>query len=140
MAKQVEEVLGRLYNLKFEPGYFERLEQLMNELRQCEDAQFALEPVLRFIEAHPDQDLGAPGPLVHFVEEFYKDGYEQLLLESVARRTTSLNVWMLNRLVNGSEGAEKQRYLLAMRALAADERAAPDVRALAQEFLSDAGG
>lgn len=136
MAKQVKEVLDRLYNLRFESRYLERLEELTDELRQCAEARFAVEPVLRFIEAHPDQDLGAPGPLVHFLEEFYNGGYEQLLLESVARKATALNLWMLNRVINGSEGTEKDSYVNAMRAVAVDERANPELRDLAREFLS----
>jgi len=136
MAKRINNVLERLHALGFEPGYLERLEELAEELRECEDAQLAVEPVLRFIEAHPDEDLGAPGPLVHFVEEFYKNGYEPLLLESVARKPTTLNVWMLNRLINGSKGAEKEMYVTVLKAIAGDEHAAPDVQALAREFLS----
>ena len=136
MAKITKDVLDGLHTLSFEPGYLEKLEELAEELRECEDAHLAVEPVLRFIEEHPDEDLGAPGPLVHFVEEFYSRGYEKLLLESVTRRATPLNVWMLNRLINGAEGAEQEEYLTVLKRIASDERSAPDVQALALEFLS----
>jgi hypothetical protein len=39
-----------------------------------------VEPILRFMEAHGDLDYGPPGALVHFVERFYRQGYEGLLL------------------------------------------------------------
>ena len=39
----------------------------------------AVEPILRFMENHPDVDYGTPGPLVHFVETF--PNYEEKLIE-----------------------------------------------------------
>ena len=49
----------------------------------------AVEPILQFMENHPDVDLGTPGALVHFAEEFYRHGYEEKLLESLSRRPVS---------------------------------------------------
>jgi hypothetical protein len=92
--------------------------------------------VLRFIENHPDEDLGAPGPLVHFVERFYRRGYEDQLVESVRRRPTELNLWMLNRLINGSEGLEKERYATLMQDIVDDFSRPRRIRELAAEFLA----
>ena len=76
----------------------------------------AIEPILRFIEMHPELDYGMPGPLVHFLENFYLSGYEDALIESVSRRPTALTVWMLNRVLNGIREPAKRRVLLqAMR-------------------------
>lgn len=44
-----------------------------------------IEPILRFMEEHPEIDFGAPGPLVHFMETFYKKGYEQRLIDSTKK-------------------------------------------------------
>jgi len=59
----------------------------------------AVEPILRFMENHPDLDYGTPGPLVHFVETF--PNYEEKLFESVERQPTPNTVGMLNRVING---------------------------------------
>jgi hypothetical protein len=59
----------------------------------------AVEPILRFMENHPDVDYGTPGPLVHFVETF--PNYEEKLIESVERQPTPNTVGMLNRMING---------------------------------------
>jgi hypothetical protein len=136
MSKHLNKILYELHNFRFEPGYLNRLEELMDELRQCDDAVLAVEPVLQFVETHSDEDLGAPGPLVHWLEEYYKMGYEDLLVASIQRRPTPLNVWMLNRLINGSEGTEKDRYLSLMREVADSVAVALDVRELAEEFLT----
>jgi hypothetical protein len=75
----------------------------------------AVEPILQFMENHPDVDLGTPGALVHFSEEFHRHGYEEKLLESISRRPVSHTIWMLNRLINGTKvPATRQRYVDAM--------------------------
>jgi hypothetical protein len=74
-----------------------------------------IEPILRFMEDHPDLDYGLPGPLVHFVEKFFLNGYdvyEKKLLESVDRRPTSMNVWMVNRVLNVTKEPQKRTALL----------------------------
>ena len=48
----------------------------------------SVEPILLFMEKHPTLDYGMPGPLVHFLEEFYRKGYEEKLIESVSRKPT----------------------------------------------------
>jgi hypothetical protein len=70
-----------------------------------------VEPILRFMEEHPDLDYGTPGPLVHLVERFNPD-YEEKLIESVGRRPMDTNVWMLCRLLNGTEEPAQRGLLL----------------------------
>lgn len=73
----------------------------------------AVTPLLELMERPPMDDFGMPGAIVHFVERFYKNGYEELLIESVKRRPTMHTVWMLNRVMNGSEN--KNDYLEIMK-------------------------
>lgn len=44
-----------------------------------------VEPILEIISTNPSVDFGMPGDLVHFVEKFYKKGYEELLIDSVKK-------------------------------------------------------
>jgi hypothetical protein len=71
-----------------------------------------VEPVLRFMEDHPDLDFGMPGPLVHFVERFHRTRYEAKLIESVERKPTSHTVWMLKRLLNGTHDTAERKRLV----------------------------
>jgi hypothetical protein len=73
-----------------------------------------VEPILRFMEEHSAINFGAPGPLVHFVERFYRNGYEDKLVESVQRRPTWHTVWMLNRVINGTKIPEVKQRLMAV--------------------------
>jgi len=71
-----------------------------------------VEPILRFMEGHPLLDFGTPGPLVHYLEGFYGNGYEERLIESIKRQPTSHTAWMLNRIINGTEESTRKRLLI----------------------------
>ena len=73
----------------------------------------SIDPILEFMEAHPDLDYGMPGALVHFVEEYYQKGYEERLINSVSRKPTMLTVWMLNRVINGTQEPAKKEVLIS---------------------------
>ena len=85
--------------------------QLTEELSNLPDGLDAIDPILKLMERNPDFDFGCPGPLVHFVETFYKKGYEDRLCISIRRRPTPLTLWMLNRIINGCEANSKSRYV-----------------------------
>lgn len=92
--------------------------------------------LLRFMEEHPNLDFGTPGPLVHFVERFYRRGYEAELLASLARSPTSHTLWMLNRIINGTAEPDQRAQLLdVLRASAEHPSASETVRETALDFL-----
>jgi hypothetical protein len=92
------------------------LEVLTEELAEGGAGVDSVGVILRFIEEHTDLDLGLPGPLTHFVERFYRRGYEEELLESLQRRPTMLTVSMLSYLINGTRGRDRARLLGALQA------------------------
>lgn len=71
-----------------------------------------VEPLLLFMERHPLSDFGIPGAIVHYVEQFYKKGYEDLLIASVTRRPTLHTVWMVNRIKNAAGNSDKYEKIL----------------------------
>jgi len=73
----------------------------------------AVEPLLKLMERHPLADFGVPGAIVHFVEKYYKNGYEDILYQSVKRSPAMHTVWMLNRICNDKNSPDKFRKLLA---------------------------
>lgn len=96
----------------------------------------SVEPILRFMEKHPNLDYGMPGPLVHFMEDFYRKGYEEKLVESVGRKPTMMTVWMLNRCLNGTKAPAKRRPLIqAMREAATNPEVEQATLELIQGFL-----
>ena len=86
------------------------------------------------MERHPLTDFGRPGPIVHFVERFYKKGYEEELLLSLKRMPTLHTVWMLNRLINGTDQAEV--YLNLLKEISENASYDKEIREEALHFLS----
>lgn len=94
----------------------------------------AVTPLLQLMERHPMDDFGMPGAIVHFVERFYKNGYEKLLVESVKRRPTMHTVWMLNRVLNGSDN--KNEYLEIMKDIMNRTDIEEEIRKSAEHFAN----
>ena len=111
------------------------LYDLCDEIEEHEDAKKTLVPFFNLLEENPDTDFGTPGPIVHFLETYYKNGYEELLLESLQRRVVSHTLWMLNRVINGSVEPEKAVYLTRLREISQNETLLPEILDEAKRFL-----
>ena len=92
--------------------------------------------LLRILEAHPEAEFGTPGALVHTLERGFGSGYEAELMASLDRRPTWHTVWMLNRLINGTKGVERARYVERMSQLANEPAVDAAVRDRAVDFLT----
>lgn len=102
-----------------------------------QDSYKAVDPILLFLEKHPGLDVGSPGPLVRFVEQFSGDKYEAKLLQSIRRKPTAHTVWMLNRVINGTKDPEqKQPYIAAMSEATNHPLANATARDQASHFLA----
>jgi hypothetical protein len=66
------------------------------------DQERVIPAMFRVMERWPGADLGSPGPLVHAIEMLEVSTYGPLLTESVRRQPMYLNVWMINRILNGA--------------------------------------
>ena len=83
--------------------------EITEKIKQQDNASEYITPMLKLMEDNPMTDFGMPGYLVHFMEPFPE--YEQLLLDSVKRIPTEQTVVMLNRIINGSSGSDRQKYI-----------------------------
>ena len=125
---------------KMEAGMQDRedFETVMMDCREEIEENYnqldSVQPLLRLMERHPLTDFGSPGPIVHFVERFYKKGYEEELLLSLKRMPTLHTVWMLNRLINGTDQAEV--YLELLKEISENASYNTEIREEALHFLS----
>lgn len=115
-AMSLSSILGDLDAWDPDNG-LDELSTIAERLEEADPEGEAVEPVLRFLEEHRDLDLGMPGPLVHYVERFFRKGYEEKLLASLRRAPTPRTVWMLNRLLNGLTEEEREPYRREMQRL-----------------------
>ena len=121
---------GMQDNEDFETVMMDCMEEIEENYNQLDSVQ----TLLRLMERHPLTDFGSPGPIVHFVERFYKKGYEEELLLSLKRMPTLHTVWMLNRLINGKDQAEV--YLDLLKEISENASYDKEIREEALHFLS----
>ncbi|MBX4259991.1 hypothetical protein KTC96_08515 [Clostridium estertheticum] len=111
MEKELKELVNKLEKSITNDEFIDISYDVVEEIGEREDAFEAIQPILMLVEKNPNVDFGKPGPLVHFVEKFYKNGYEEKLVESLKRFPTKHTVWMLNRIINGSQGDSKEYFI-----------------------------
>lgn len=109
------DVLQSLQAIAASDDFMGQTHELTHKWSSEPDSYKAVDPILSFLEERPDVDVGSPGPLVHFVEQFSGEKYEAKLLKSVHRKPTAHTLWMLNRVINSIKNpAERQPYVEAM--------------------------
>lgn len=89
------------------------LEEVLDGVVQIDDADTVFAEAFSFFERNSDADLGMPGPLVHFLEQFYP-AYIDQLCSSVTCKPTTYTIWMINRILNGSLETTNREHLLAV--------------------------
>jgi hypothetical protein len=91
--------------------------------------------IFRFFEAHPENDCGMPGTLVHMMEDYYPN-YVDELLESVKRMPSTNTVLTVNRILNSDvEDDLRDRLIDCLRAARTHNDSPSLVRAEAQRYL-----
>jgi hypothetical protein len=105
------EIISQLENIASAEDFEWQSSQLVNSWSAQGVGIEIVEPILRFMEKNSGIEYGIPGHLVSFLEQFYKKGYEQLLLESIKRKPTAQTLLMLNRLIMGTKDTDARRCL-----------------------------
>ncbi|SFO32770.1 hypothetical protein SAMN05216351_106137 [Pseudobutyrivibrio sp. JW11] len=113
-------------------GSEEKLETIIEENDSLENVK----RILTFMEKHPDVDYGMPGPLVHYIERFFLNGYEELLYDSVKNNPTEHTLWMLNRIINSPKLINRDKYLTLMKGIAVSDNVSKQIRSEAKLFLN----
>lgn len=126
----IKEMEDRIDSHDFE----EIQEDVIYKIQSANLGRDAIEPLLRFMERHPLTNFGMPGAIVHYVEQFYKKGYEDLLIASIQRRPTLHTVWMVNRIKNTGENSD--RYIDILTAILEKQAIEEEIKTSIRGFLS----
>lgn len=106
-------------NKKFKNDLYETppnevsLYELFERYANLDDQSELFETIFSYMEKNHSEDLGSPGPLVHFVEKGYPE-YLGLLKKSLKRQPTNLTIWMLNRILNSELELDLRNELLEL--------------------------
>jgi len=134
---KADQILERLNDAAKSNDFLEQASEIIDEVSLLPNSFDAVEPILRFMEMNPEMDFGTPGTLVHFVERFYGQGYEQMLIDSIRRKPALHTVWMLNRIINGTDDTvEKSRLIQMLKNVTESPLASSAIQGLAMHFLS----
>lgn len=100
LEENLYETNNILENIKYESNSFEYVER-----------------IFELIENNPNLYFGNPGPIVHFMELYYKKGYEDLLLKSVNKCPTMQTIFMMSRVINDPKLEEREKYINTLKTL-----------------------
>ncbi|WLD93036.1 hypothetical protein [Alkalihalobacillus sp. AL-G] len=136
MQNELDQLLMKLEKSIMNEDFIDVTYDIVEEIEEREDAFEAIQPIFKLMERNPDINFGRPGPFVHFVEKFYKNGYEEKLVESIKRQPTQHTVWMLNRVINGSQGDRKPYFINVLDSIIAFPNLDNEIVSLACQFKS----
>ena len=109
-------------------------DDLIDAINEYREPFELVEPILEIIGTHPRVDFGMPGDLVHFLEQFYKHGYEELLVSSARKNPTAHNMWMVHRCFNDVNNPKREMFVELMKELKDDSSVSMDIKKEIDEF------
>ena len=97
-----------------------------------------IRPIFMVFENNPNFNFGNPGDLIRIVERFHQyPEYENELYESIRRKPTEYNLWILNRLLNKFEDERKKTGIELFKAVLNNSEVPVNVKDWAKEFLEE---
>ena len=129
-----DDMLVALHDAITEDQEFELADEIVDAMEASPQPIDLVAPILELIANHPEVDFGSPGELVHFVEKFYHQGYEDLLLESVLKSPTVHNIWMLHRCYNDNDPNLVRQIQTLVRELKKDKTLDSQVRSMIEDL------
>jgi hypothetical protein len=115
----------------------ETLHNIEDMCRNIDDTNI-IRPIFMVFENNSNFDFGNPGNLIRIVEKFYKyPEYEKELYESIKRKPTEYNLWLLNRLLNTFKDEEKLTGVELFKAVLSNSDIPASVKDWAKEFIDE---
>ena len=103
-------------------------DEILSAMLSYQNPYEFVEPILEIISTNPSVNFGMPGDLVHFVEKFYKKGYEELLINSVRKNPTSHNILMLHRCYNDIKNPNRNEFAKVVKTLKNDKSVSSEIK------------
>lgn len=94
--------------------YYDETNLLLEQLKESGDA---IAPVFSLIEKYPDCYYGAPGIIGHYLEQFYHNGYEEALVNSIKKEPNLFTLLLLQRILADKDNPKWETYYKLMQSL-----------------------
>lgn len=111
MRSTADEIMRELEDFQPDPSRSGenqfRLYEILEGFEASPDNAGVIPAMFRLMERCTGADFGSPGPMVSWIEKLGVENYLGQLVESVGRRPTYLNLWMVNRILNVTSYSEK---------------------------------
>ena len=133
MHVEMENIIKKLERYIEDDEVTYEFDDAIEELGKIDLGLSSVESLLGFMEKHPFTDFGMPGEIVHYMERFYRHGYEELLVKSIERRPTIHTLFMMNRLING--GSDREYYMALLKEVTERTDIEKEIRDVAQEYI-----
>ncbi|WP_394522830.1 hypothetical protein [Lacrimispora sp. JR3] len=137
MNNNEQEFIETLRKAVSEDDFINIAYDVVDSIKESETPYNFVEPILQLMEDFPEADFGQPGPLTHFVETFYNNGYEELLYQSVKRKPTLHTIWMMNRIINDPKLVNKESYLDLLNEIRNRNNVDKDIKDRINFFMGD---
>ncbi|MEI6322520.1 MAG: hypothetical protein WCP60_05390 [bacterium] len=137
-----EEIIRELRGLKAEDFDYNpavginHLYKITAAIKMIPSPERLIPEMFAVIERLSESDMGAPGPLVHALEEMSGKGYEQELVRSIQRQPTSNSVGMVNSILNAGLSSESRNsYMNLLRDVVRNPDSSEDARNRAEHYI-----
>lgn len=84
---------------------------ILERIKAEENGESYINDLMEFMSENPALDYGMPGPIIHSIESYGIDKYIDTLLELENSKPNVYFNWMLNRIINVTEGELKEKYI-----------------------------
>lgn len=141
----MEKYLLPIYSFLQEKEWFEKEDdfidlqyEIVDKMEEDNIGFEAVNSILSLMEKNPLVEFGTPGPLTHFIEKFHnkeQNNYGNLLENSVKETPTVHTVWLLNRLLNGSDPKKSNELLSILNSISTNKEIHQEIRNVANNFI-----
>ena len=132
---ELEKAIQSIDQMENELEFHPIAEEILNKIKSLPNKWEAVEKILKIIEENNDKEYGGPGPVGHFLESFYGNGYENLLVQSLKRKPGEYTIYLLHRCINDEKNPNRQEHINLLKKIANDAEIPEEIREEAKESL-----
>lgn len=134
LLKELREAISSIDEMEDEMEFFPIANKILDKMKTLPNSIDAIEKILKIIEENDDKEYGMLA-IGHFLESFYGNKYEELLIESLQREPKAYTIYLLHRCINDEKNERRDDYIRLIKEISEDPQISREIREEAKEFL-----